>query len=107
MKPQPLSRPPILNPQTVWGLVFIGAIALSLYQAGIWGQDVLNPGGFSLLGRFLQASLQPELSPEFLQLTLEATLTTLAYAVCGTAEECQHYRLFDYADGSRGLGEWN
>ena len=84
VKPQPLSRPPILNPQMAWGLVFIGAIALSLYQTGIWGQDILNPGGFSLLGRFLQASLQPELNLEFLQLTLEATLTTLAYAVCGT-----------------------
>ncbi|NET34807.1 MAG: ABC transporter permease subunit [Cyanothece sp. SIO1E1] len=62
----------------------MGAIALSLYASGLFGADRFNPGGLSLLGRFLQASIQPDLSPDFLRLTLAATLTTLAYAVCGT-----------------------
>jgi len=74
----------LLNPQTVWVLAFGGAIALSLVQAGVFGQDWLNPGGWPLLWRFLRASVQPELNPEFLRLTLDATLVTLAYAVCGT-----------------------
>ncbi|MBE9126355.1 MULTISPECIES: PhnE/PtxC family ABC transporter permease [unclassified Coleofasciculus] len=84
MKHHRLSRPPLLNQQTGWGLIFLAAISLSLYQAGIFQQDIVNPGGFPLLWRFLKASIQPDLSPEFLRLTLDATLTTLAYAVCGT-----------------------
>lgn len=84
MKHQPLSRPPLLNQQIGWGLLFLAAIVLSLYQARIFQQDIFNSGGLPLLGRFLKASLQPDLTPEFLQLTLDATLTTLAYAVCGT-----------------------
>ena len=80
VKLQQLSRPPLL----LWGLVFVGAIAFSLAQAGLFEQAIFNPGGLSLLWRFLRASVHPELSPEFLLLTLDATLTTLAYAVCGT-----------------------
>lgn len=79
--PQP--RPSLPNPRTGWGLVLVSAIALSLGQGGVFGK-VFNPGGWPLLWRFLQASVQPDLHPEFLRLTLEATLTTLAYAVCGT-----------------------
>lgn len=77
-------RPSLFNQHTLWMLVFLAAIACSLYQAGIFQQDVFNPGGLFLLGRFFRASVQPNLSPEFLHLTLDATLTTLAYAVCGT-----------------------
>lgn len=36
------------------------------------------------MSRFLSASLQPDLSLDFLRLTLKATLITLAFAVCGT-----------------------
>ncbi|NEP60689.1 MAG: ABC transporter permease subunit [Symploca sp. SIO2G7] len=57
---------------------------MAAVQAGILEQDLVNLGGFPQLWRFLQASWHPELSPEFLQLTLKATLTTLAYAACGT-----------------------
>ncbi|MGB7442417.1 MAG: ABC transporter permease subunit [Coleofasciculaceae cyanobacterium] len=79
-----LSRPPLLNQQTSWGLVFLVAIAFSLYQAGLFSQDVVNSGGLSLLWRFFLSSIRPEVSPEFLRLTLDATLTTFAYAICGT-----------------------
>ena len=60
------------------------AIALSLWQAGPLLPDRFNSGGLPLLGRFWAASLHPDLSPEFLQLTLQATFTTLTYAICGT-----------------------
>ncbi|MBW4650872.1 MAG: ABC transporter permease subunit [Kastovskya adunca ATA6-11-RM4] len=68
----------------LWWLVLLGAIAFSLYQAGLFQQDLLNLGGLPLLWRFLRASVQPDLSPELLAITLDATLVTLAYAVCGT-----------------------
>jgi phosphonate transport system permease protein len=73
------------NPRVLWGFTFLGALALSVYQAGVFGQDIFNPGGWPLFWRFLSASVHPDFSPELLQLTFQATLTTLAYAVCGTS----------------------
>ncbi len=70
--------------EKLWVLVFLGAIAFSLYQGLIGQEDIFNPGGLPLLWRFCRASLQPDLSPQFLHLTFHGTLTTLAYAVCGT-----------------------
>jgi phosphonate transport system permease protein len=81
---QPLSRPSLLNQRFIWGLVALVAIALSLHQAGLFQRDWLNLGGLAQLGQFFQASIQPDLNPEFLRLTLDATVITLAYAVCGT-----------------------
>ena len=63
----------------------MGVLALSVYQAGVFGQDIFNPGGWPLFWRFLSASVHPDFSPELLQLTFQATLITLAYAVCGTS----------------------
>ncbi|NES21610.1 MAG: ABC transporter permease subunit, partial [Symploca sp. SIO3E6] len=57
---------------------------MAAVQAGILEPDLVNPGGFPQLLRFVRGSWHPELSPEFLHLTLKATLTTLAYAACGT-----------------------
>lgn len=79
-----VAMPPLITARSLWGMGWLGAIALCLWQAGLFQQDLVNPGGWPLLGRFLWASLHPDLSPDFLRLTLTATLTTLAYAVCGT-----------------------
>lgn len=73
-----------MNHKTTWRLIFFGAITLSVYQAGLFNQELFNPGGLPTVWKFLRASVKPELSAEFLHLTLDATLTTLAYAVCGT-----------------------
>lgn len=54
-------------------------------QAGIWNNDIINLGGWTQVRQFLQASLHPDLSGEFLRLTGRASLTTLGFAVCGTA----------------------
>lgn len=67
----------------LWLSVALIAIAASLTQIG-WGQPLVNGAGLSLLQEFFAASLQPDLSPEFLQTILGATVTTLAYALCGT-----------------------
>jgi hypothetical protein len=68
----------------MWGLCCLGAIVLALWQTGLFQQDILNLDGWPLLWSFLSTSLHPELSGDLLQLTLKATLTALAYAVCGT-----------------------
>ena len=79
-----IKPPSRLNRKTVWGLILITAVAWSLNQTGIFQQDVINERGWTLAMRFITASVQPELSSDFLWLTLEATITTLAFAVCGT-----------------------
>ncbi len=78
-------RPSLLNQQTLWGVICLAAIAWSVQQTGIFSRSLFNPDGWALVKRFLAASLHPDLSPEFLWLTWRSTLTTLAYAVCGTS----------------------
>lgn len=68
----------------MWGLVVVLAIAWSIWQTGLFHRDLINEGGWALVNRFLSAFLHPELSRSFLALTLDSTLITLAYAVCGT-----------------------
>lgn len=83
-KSQRLSRPFLIDKRSLWGLFFFAAIAFCFYQAGIGQQDLINPGGFPLLWRFVTASIQPDLSPQLREIALQATLITFAYAVCGT-----------------------
>lgn len=68
-----------------WGYgLFVVAIAVCLGDVLIRGEGQWNGQGVVVLGRFLRAALQPDLSMDFLRLTGKATLTTFAYAVCGT-----------------------
>lgn len=64
--------------------VVLGAVGWSLYSAGVFRGDLVNAGGWGLVGQFLAAASRPEVSAEFLLLTCDATLKTLAFAVCGT-----------------------
>ena len=78
-------RPSLLNSRSLWGLFFGVSFLWSLYSAGLFRGDLINEGGWTLVLRFLVAATHPDLSPEMLKLTLDATIKTLAYAVCGTA----------------------
>lgn len=79
------ARPSPLNRRSLWVLIFAAAVVWSMAQAGLFGRDTVNQGGWPLVLRFLQAGLHPDLSPAFLLLVVKATLVTLAYAVCGAA----------------------
>ncbi len=74
----------LLNWRTLWGLLFVASLIWALHSAGLFGRDLVNEGGWILVLRFLLAATRPDLTPEFLWLTWDATLKTLAYAVCGT-----------------------
>ena len=74
----------VITPAFKWGLIGVAAIAISLLQAGLFRQDLLNLNGAPLLWRFIVASVHPDFSVELLQTTFTATIATLAYAVCGT-----------------------
>lgn len=72
------------NLKSLWGLLFLVSLIWSLHSAGICAGNLINEGGWSLVWRFLIAAIHPDFSPEILKLTLDSTLKTLAYAVCGT-----------------------
>lgn len=78
-----MARPTRLNPRWLWGGLALLAVAWALMQVRPSERALINPGGWALVEEFLRAGLRPNLSPEFLRLTVSASLTTLAYAVCG------------------------
>ncbi|HEY9608445.1 MAG TPA: ABC transporter permease subunit, partial [Allocoleopsis sp.] len=77
-------RPSLLNARSLWGLLFVAAFVWSLHSAGLFQRELVNVGGWTLVWRFLMAVTHPDLSRELLQLALDSTLKTLAFAVCGT-----------------------
>jgi phosphonate transport system permease protein len=71
-------------PETV-GFAVCSIFSLVVALSSIFQGNLINEGGWTLVLRFLVAATHPDFSPELLKLTLDATLKTLAYAVCGTA----------------------
>lgn len=68
-----------------WGYGIFGlAIAGSLCHVLVTTDRLVNFQGLGLFGRFLGGAIAPDLTPEFLGLVGRSTLTTFAYAVCGT-----------------------
>lgn len=74
-----------LPSRRLWASVTALAVGWSLWSAGVGRRDLVNPGGWPLVGHFWGAALSPELSADFLATTLQATLTTAAFAMLGTA----------------------
>ena len=68
-----------------WTVLLVVAVLWSLVPSVVGRGDVVNEGGWTLVRRFLDAAVRPELSAEFLRLTWDAALTTLSYAILGTA----------------------
>jgi len=66
-------------------LVTLLATGWAIAQTGLFDGDLINTGGWALVRQFFAAALRPELSPDFLRLTLESSAVTFAYAVCGLA----------------------
>lgn len=80
-----LRRPPWFNRRTAWLVIFVAGLVWSLDQAGVFDGPVLNRGGWTLALQFVRAALHPDLSGALVRLALDSTLTTLAFAVAGTA----------------------
>jgi phosphonate transport system permease protein len=76
-------RPSFFNRRMMWLIIFLGGSVWALMESGIFQRQLINTGGISLGLEFLTSIANPDLSSEFIQLTLEATLTTLAFAVSG------------------------
>lgn len=66
----------------MWILIGLAA-GWAVWRAG--AEDVINGRGWPNLGEFWAAAVRPELAAEFVRLTADAAVVTLAYAVLGTA----------------------
>lgn len=73
------------SPRRLWLIALVVGVGWSLWSAGVGRRELVNPGGWTLMGRFWRAAVHPELSAEFLRVMWSSTLTTLAFAVLGTA----------------------
>lgn len=69
----------------LWVIAVVAAVVASAVSLGVGRQDLVNEGGWPLVQRFFAAALNPVLTPDFLWLTWDAALTTIAYAALGTA----------------------
>ena len=78
------ARPRQLNSRTAWTAALLLLVVWSLAQIGIGDRALVNPGGIPQVVDFVTAATQPDLSPQFLRVTFEATLVTVGYAVLGT-----------------------
>ncbi len=76
----PLLKLPVLRWLLLGGL----ALGLALWPTGIAQREIFNWNGWPQLWRFFAASIQPNLSLDLLKITLDATIVTLAYGICGT-----------------------
>ncbi len=81
----PRRAPRRMSSARLWFLVAMLAVLWALWATGVGRRDAVNPGGWTLFARFWRAALHPDLSSEFLQATTRATVTTVAFAVVGTA----------------------
>ncbi len=69
----------------VGALVVLLPVLWALQRAVPLGGDIVNRGGVPLIGALLGQASSPRLDGAFLQVVLDATITTLAFAALGTA----------------------
>lgn len=75
----------LVTARRFWAVTTMAAVLASAVSLGFGRQEVVNEGGWPLVQRFFAAALNPVLTAEFLRLTWDAALTTIAYASVGTA----------------------
>ena len=68
-----------------WLAVIVLLVIWSATRAGLDLANLVNPSGWGQVQSFFSAMFQPDLSADFLRLTIEETAITLSYALLGTA----------------------
>jgi phosphonate transport system permease protein len=75
---------PVGDRRRAWVGAGLATVAVAVATAVAGASGIVNSGGWPQVRAFLVASVHPELNPQFLRLTWESTLTTVAYAVLAT-----------------------
>lgn len=81
----PPPRPPARWDRRGWALAIGALVVWSLSRAGIDLPGLINQRGWGQVQDFFAAMVHPDLSGDFLLLTVEETIVTLGYALLGTA----------------------
>lgn len=76
---------PVVRARRFWGVAIGVAVLLSIGRAGLDPSEVVNRRGWSQVSAFIRAMVSPELSGDFLRLTLRESAVTASYALLGTA----------------------
>ncbi len=78
-------RSPQPNRRWLVAGLWLGLIVWALWLAGVGKAPIVNWAGLPLIGQFWLAMFHPAVDGEFLRVIGSAAVTTLAFAVCGTA----------------------
>lgn len=68
-----------------WALLLLLLVGWALASSGLGRGDVVNAAGWPTMAQFWAAAVRPDLSAAHLATTLQASVTTMAFAVLGTA----------------------
>ena len=80
-----VNRPNWLSIRRLWMLGFLGVTAWLVWQTWWVRRPVINERGWPQVSRFARASVAPRVDGEFLQVVARAALTSIEFAVLGTA----------------------
>ena len=80
-----LNRPIRNRGRRAWAAVGVVAIVLSVFRAGLDPSNLINTRGWPQVQDFFVAAIHPELSRDFLALTVREAAVTLSFALLGTA----------------------
>ena len=80
----PARRPPVRRGRRAWALLSLVALVWSVRRAGIDPAELVNARGWSQVSEFFSAMWSPDLSHDFLRLTLHEAGVTVSYALLGT-----------------------
>lgn len=80
-----VARPTWSSPRRLWVLGMLGVAAWLVWQTWWVRRPVINGRGWPQVGRFARASLSPRLDGEFIEVVARAALTTIEFALLGTA----------------------
>jgi len=72
-----------LSARARWSVAIAAATCWAATRATT-GREVFNAGGWSGFGEFWKSAASPDLAVDFVRLTIDATMTTAAFAVLGT-----------------------
>ena len=77
-------RPVALPTRRLWLAAAVALVGWAWWGTGLFRRSLVNPRGWPQVRTFLAAAVRPELSSSFLEIVVDATITTLGYALLGS-----------------------
>jgi ABC-type phosphate/phosphonate transport system permease subunit len=78
------SKPVGLWTRRLWLVAAATLVGWAFWATGLGRRSLVNPRGWPQVRSFLVASIHPDLSSTFLKIVVDATITTIGYALLGS-----------------------